>query len=140
MDLTEQEVRFLAHRTKLVNAWRYVGVVLLVGVAGFAGWLFWFAPLLANPFTVLTRLENSSIPPSTMALSTALLPIVFLTCIVLALAIVLFVFSAISNERKHLAIVQRMTGILISIPSTVTSTEEDTSQLKASTDAATPRR
>jgi hypothetical protein len=140
MYLTEQEVRFLAQRTRLVNAWRYVGVVLLVGLAGFAGWLFWFAPLLANPFTVLTRLENSSIPPSTMALSTAMLPIVFLTCIVLALAIVLFVFAAISNERKYLSIVQRTTGISISIPSTVTSIKEDTSQSRASADAATPRR
>jgi hypothetical protein len=110
MDLTEQEVRFLAHRTRLVNAWRYVGVVLLASLAGVVGWLFWFVPLLANPFSVLTLLKDASIPSSTMALSTAMLPIVFLICILLALAIVLFVFAAVSNERKYLSIVQRMTG------------------------------
>ena len=110
MDLSEQETRFLAKRTRLVNAWRYVGVVLLISLAGLGGFLFWFAPLLANPFTVLTRLSTDSIPPSTMALSSAMLPIMFLTCMLLALAIVLFAFAAISNERKYLAIVQRLTG------------------------------
>jgi hypothetical protein len=111
MDLAGKEVRFLVGRTRLANAWRYVGVLLLVSLVGLAGSLFWFAPLVANPSTVLTRLEGDAIPPSTMALSTALLPVVLLTCILLALGIVLFVFAAFSNERKYLSIVQRMTEI-----------------------------
>ncbi len=110
MDLSEQEVRFLANRTRLANAWCYVGVVLLFSVASLAGALFWFVPLLANPFTVLTRLQDDSIPQSTMALSTALLPIVVLTCLFLTMAIVLFIFAAFANERTYLSIVQKVAG------------------------------
>jgi len=138
MDLSEQEARFLENRTRLVNAWRYIGLVLLVSLAGLVGWLFWFVPLPANPFTVLTRLKGDSIPSSTMTLSTALLPIMFLTCAFLALVIVLFVYAAVANERKYLLIVQKMTGTSASIPTVVKSTRESTGQSNASAGAAKP--
>jgi len=112
MDLSEQEAQFLANRTKLANAWRYVGVVLLVSLASLAGWLFWYVPLLANPFLVLTRLQDDSIPQSTMALATALLPIMVLTCLFVTMVIVLFIFATFANERKYLSIVQKVTGDL----------------------------
>lgn len=108
MGLTEQEARFLAKRTGFLKAWPYVGAALLVGLAGFVGWLVWFAPLLANPFVVLSRLQDDAIAPSTMALSAALLPIVVLMCLFLAMAVVLLMFAAFANERKYQAIVQRM--------------------------------
>ncbi len=43
-----------------------------------------------------------------MAIATVLLPGVFLVCVLLAVAIVLFVFAAMSNERKYLMIVRRL--------------------------------
>lgn len=110
MDLTEQERRFLARRTRFLNSWRYVGSALLLVLAAFAGALFWFVPLLANPFAVLARLNGNSIPESSMALSTALLPVVVLICLFLAAAVVLLGFAAFSNERKYLAIIERVTG------------------------------
>lgn len=136
MDLSEQEMQFLANRARLVSTWRYVGIVLLVGLVGLGLVLFWFVPLLANPFTVMARLNGDSIPSSTMALSTALLPITFLTCMLLALAIVLFVFAAFSNERKYLAIVRKMTQ---STPGAIKSAQESTAQQDAPADAAEPR-
>lgn len=137
MDLSEQEMQFLANRARLVSTWRYVGIVLLVGLVGLGLVLFWFVPLLANPFMVMARLNGDSIPSSTMALSTALLPITFLTCMLLALAIVLFVFAAFSNERKYLAIVRKMTQ---STPGAIKSAQESTAQQDAPADAAEPRR
>lgn len=137
MDLSEQEMQFLANRARLVSTWRYVGIVLLVGLVGLGLALFWFVPLLANPFTVMARLNGDSIPSSTMALSTALLPITFLTCMLLALAIVLFVFAAFSNERKYLAIVRKMTQ---STPGAIKSAQESTAHQDAPADAAEPRR
>jgi len=110
MDLSDQERQFLAKRIRLVRAWKYVGVVLIVGLTGLWVSLFWFVPLLANPFEVMTRLNADSIPPSTMALSTALLPIIFLTCFLLALVIVLFTFASFSNERNYLVIIQKKNG------------------------------
>lgn len=136
MDLSEQEMQFLANRARLVSTWRYVGIVLLVGLVGLGLVLFWFVPLLANPFMVMARLNGDSIPSSTMALSTALLPITFLTCMLLALAIVLFVFAAFSNERKYLAIVRKMTQ---STPGAIKSAQESTAQQDAPADAAEPR-
>lgn len=136
MDLSEQEMQFLANRARLVSTWRYVGIVLLVGLVGLGLVLFWFVPLLANPFMVMARLNGDSIPSSTMALSTALLPITFLTCMLLALAIVLFVFAAFSNERKYLAIVRKMTQ---STPGAIKSAQESTAQEDAPADAAEPR-
>jgi hypothetical protein len=129
-------MQFLANRARLVSTWRYVGIVLLVGLVGLGLVLFWFVPLLANPFMVMARLNGDSIPSSTMALSTALLPITFLTCMLLALAIVLFVFAAFSNERKYLAIVRKMTQ---STPGAIKSAQESTAQEDAPADAAEPR-
>lgn len=111
MELSNREMRFLANRAKLINAWRYVGTILLVGLIGVSAWLFWFSPLLCNPFAVLSRLNNDAMPVSTMALSAVLLPVMFLTCVVLALAILLLAFAAFANERKYLTVISKMAGL-----------------------------
>jgi hypothetical protein len=108
MYLSEDEARFVAKRSRLVKAWRPLGVLLLIGVSALAGWLFWSVPLLANPFAVLDRLQADAIPAANMALATVMLPVVFLVCVLLAVAIVLLVFAAMSNERKYLTIVRRL--------------------------------
>lgn len=107
MDLSDQEKRFLGKRIRLVRAWKYVGVVLIVGLTGLWVSIFWFVPFLANPFEVMARLNADSIPQSIMVLSTAVLPVIVLTCFLLVLAMVLLTFAAISNERKYLAIIQK---------------------------------
>jgi hypothetical protein len=112
MQLSDDEARFLAKRTRFVKTWRGVGVVLLILLSVLTGWLFWFVPLLANPFSVLSRLQEDSVPVSTMALATALLPIVSLFCLLMAFVIVLFVFVVISNEKSYLAIVRRLAAHL----------------------------
>jgi hypothetical protein len=123
MELSNEEMYFLAKRARLVKAWRYVGTVLLVGVIGISAWLFRFRPLLADPFTVLARLNNDSIPASTMALSAALLPIMFLICMVLALAILLFTFAAFANEKKYLSVIRKMAGISAATPAETESAQ-----------------
>ena len=67
-------------------------------------------PLLANPVIVLSRLEDDSIPVSTMALSAAMVPILVLLCLLLTLALVLFAFVAFAHERRYLAIIERSTA------------------------------
>ncbi len=65
--------------------------------------------MLINPWAVLSRLEADSLPDSTITMMAALLPVVMLTCVVvLAAALVLF-SVAFSNERKHIAIIHRLT-------------------------------
>ncbi len=108
MPLSADETRFLKKRSRLVNAWRPVGAVLLVVVGGLAGGLFWFVPLLANPFAVADRLAGQAVAESSMVVATMLLPVVVLFCLLLAAAVVLLVFAAVANERKYLAIVERL--------------------------------
>ncbi|MFO7665716.1 MAG: hypothetical protein R6V76_03775 [Desulfobacterales bacterium] len=106
MQLSYEDQRFLVKRIRLVQTWRYVGAILLAMLVGLGMWLFLSKPLLANPFVVVTRLKSDAIPEATMVLMAAMLPVVVLTCIALAVAVVLFAFAAFSNEKKYLQIIQ----------------------------------
>jgi len=108
MQITDKERRFLAKRAKLVRAWPLIGSVLLCLVIGLGVWLFLFRPFLANPFLVFSRLNSHSIGASDLALMAAMLPIMVLMCIVLAIAIVLFAFVALRNEKRHMAVIRRL--------------------------------
>ena len=108
MELTDKERRFVAKRTKFVQAWPLVGGVLLCLVLGLGVWLFLSKPLLANPFVVLSKLNSGSIPASTLTLMAVLLPVSVLMCLILAIAVVLFCFAAFANEKKYIQMIHRM--------------------------------
>lgn len=110
MEMTTDEMRFLTRRRRLVRTWPLVGAVLLCLITGLAAWLFLTRPLLANPFTVISMLKGNSIPASTLALMAGLLPIAVLTCMILVLVMVLFAFASFVNEKKYLAMIQRIVG------------------------------
>ena len=95
----------------LVKTWRYVGAMLLAMAIGLGMWLFLSEPLLANPFVALSQLSTGSVPVSTMVLMAGFLPVAVLMCMVLTIAIVLFVFAAFSNEKKYLAIIAKTAGV-----------------------------
>lgn len=108
MEITNEEMRFVTKRRRFVKAWPLVGTILISLAIGLGVWLFLSKPLLANPFTVLSKLKSGSIPHSTLVLMAGILPIVVLMCIALVITIVLFVFASFNNERKYLAMVQRI--------------------------------
>lgn len=110
MKLTEQETAFVERRARLLRSWPIVGSICVVSVLGFTAWLWITRPLLVNPWMAMSRLETSAIPDSTATLLAAMLPVVFLSCIFVLLALIAFVFVAFSNERKHLAIIGRLGG------------------------------
>lgn len=139
MELSNEDRQFLVKRTRLVRAWPTVGTILLLFVIGLGIWLFWSKPLLANPFLVLARLKNDSVPASTLTLMAGLLPVVFTMCIVLAVSIVLFAFAGFANEKKYLAIIRAVTE---TAPTLERSEPQQTSVSRqaASGDKAKPRR
>jgi uncharacterized membrane protein (UPF0182 family) len=108
MQITDKERLFLAKRAKLVQAWPLIGSVLLCLVIGLGVWLILFRPFLANPFVVFSQLNTHSIGASDLALMAAILPIMVLMCIALTIAIVLFAFVALKNEKRHMAVIQRL--------------------------------
>jgi len=107
MQLRDEEQRFIRKRSRLLEAWRYVGVILLIVLLGLGIWLFLSKPMLGNPFAVMSRLQSGSISQSTLFLMAGMLPIVVLMCIGLSVAVVLSAYAAFSNEKKYISIIQR---------------------------------
>ncbi len=106
--LTEKDQEFLARRSKFIRTWPFVGGTLVCLLMGLGIWLFLFRPLLANPFFVLSGLKSQSIVASNLSLMAGLLPVVVLMCLVLTLIILIFAFVAFANEKRHMAVIQRL--------------------------------
>jgi hypothetical protein len=108
MPLTAQDRQLLKRRKTLVGAWPIAGTVLLIGPGGFAAWLCWTQPLLVNPDAVLARLDDGFLPASTLSLMAVFLPIAVWMCVVLGAAVILVAFGAVANEKRHMAIIEKL--------------------------------
>ncbi|GMU93159.1 MAG: hypothetical protein AMXMBFR4_22170 [Candidatus Hydrogenedentota bacterium] len=109
MQLLDGERTFLERRRRFARSWRYVGVSLLLLVAGMGCWLYFYHPLLANPVFVARELRRGGIEQKTLELMAAILPIAIIVIVVLCGVFVLLAFAAFSNEVKYLAIISRET-------------------------------
>jgi len=108
--LTEQETAFLARRARRIGIWPPVGATVLLGLAAFCGWLVWKQPLLIDAPGVWARLEQQAISSSTLLTMAAMLPVVVGLCLLLAAAFIVFMFVGLSNEKKLIAMIRRLTG------------------------------
>ena len=108
LKLTEKETEFLERRTRFNRNWPIFGAIAVLLVLGFTIWLSISRSLLINAWAVLSRLENGSIPDSTIAILAAMLPVVFIGCILVLIALIAFSFAAISNERRYLKLIYRL--------------------------------
>ena len=109
-NLTAEQQAFLAKRARLIGKWRYVGAAMLLLIFGFTVYLLVSTPLLINPFEVISRLEDDSLPQSTIVILAAMLPVMFGALLVVLLAIVLVMYAAIANEKKYAAIIEALRG------------------------------
>ena len=107
MKVSQREQRFLQRRRQLLRAWSIAGPLLLVVLIVLCVWLFLAFPLMFNPFEVVTRLEAGSLQPATLQLMALFLPLAMLMLLFIVLVILLLVFSALANDRKYLAIIDR---------------------------------
>lgn len=108
MILTVQERFFIEKRRRLTRLWPVVSGALLIAILSFVGWLFWVNPLLVNPWAVIARLQAHSLPESTLSVMAFMLPVAMLLCIAILCILLLLAFLAVSNERRHLAIIDRL--------------------------------
>lgn len=108
MSLTDQEQKFVDGRKRLLRLWPAVGSLLLILIALLAGWLYWRNPLLVNPWVVMSRLEEGSISNAMLILMAGILPIMALMSLILVALLVVSLFAAFGNERRHLAIIDRL--------------------------------
>lgn len=102
--------RFIAKRRSLLKAWRYVGPLLLVLIAGLATYLYLKTPLMINPFALVTAIEAGAIEDSTLQLMAVFVPLLFLVVCFLLVVLVVLMYAAFANEKKYLAILDRLPG------------------------------
>ena len=74
-------------------------------IVGFWVYLFFRHSLLVNPYRVVNMLEKGSLPSTTLALLAAIGSLSFLTCGVLCVILILFLFAGMSNERRLIEII-----------------------------------
>jgi hypothetical protein len=110
VELTAEEEAFVEKRAKFAHSWPFVGSVMLAVVLGFGAWLWFSNPLLINPWAVLSGLDSDSIEATTITLMAGMLPLVMLTCLFLLVVALVLSFAAFANERRHIAIIRRLTA------------------------------
>lgn len=105
MALSARDVKFLEQRRTLNRHWRVAGWLLLAAIAAVLGFLFLSSPLLVAPWEVASRLRTGSITDPALQTMALMLPITFLGCFVLLVAVVCLQFGAAANERRLLDII-----------------------------------
>lgn len=106
--MDEQQQLFWERRNRLLNAWKFVGPLLLLSIVGLLLWFYLRNPLLVNPFEIATRLDNETLQQSTLVIMAVMLPIMFLACFVLLLAIIGLMYAAFFNEKKYRQIINKL--------------------------------
>jgi len=108
MSLSGKDAEFVAKRRQLISAWRYVGGLLSLVVAGLALYLWLRVPLLGNPIVTARRVEAGDIADTTLLLSVVMLPVVVVVLLVVVAALVAVTYRALAHERRYIAIIEKL--------------------------------
>jgi hypothetical protein len=108
--LTPEELTFVNQRSRLVKTWTYAGLGLMAVILGFAIWLNISTPYMINPWVVSSAVNAGIINQSTLNLMAVLLPYSMLATLMVLIICLLFFFIAFANERKHIAIIRKLTA------------------------------
>jgi len=103
--LEEKIEGFLNRRKKMLKWWDYLGPVLFLIVIGYVVFVYFKAPLLINPFEVLSRIQAGTIKGSTLEFMAAILPVVIIAICFVMIALVAIMYAASINEKKYLKII-----------------------------------
>lgn len=108
MNMTPKELAFLNRRRQLLRIWRITGPMLLLVLAVGAVLMFLNYPLMFNPYEAIDRFEAGTLDVSTLQLMALLLPVAMLMLFVMLLVVVLLAFAVMGNDKKYLAIIERL--------------------------------
>jgi hypothetical protein len=108
MELSDKQLKFIHRRRKLISFRKYVVLFLSILFVAFLGWMYHRAPLLVNPYEVMSRVESSSLDKNTMILMAGMLPIIVLLALFLLGALIIFFFIAMSNEARYIEIIDQI--------------------------------
>ena len=107
--MNQKQHQFIQKRKRLIEAWQWVGPLCLLSIFILSIWLYQTTPLLINPWEIISRLENDTIESSALSLMALMLPIIVLACFGLLIAIIIFVYAVMSNEKKYQQIINQLT-------------------------------
>jgi len=106
--MTPKELAFLNRRRQLLRIWRITGPLLLLVLAVGVVLMFLNYPLMFNPYEAIDRFEAGTLDVSTLQLMALLLPVAMLMLFVMLLVVVLLAFAVMGNDKKYLAIIERL--------------------------------
>lgn len=106
--LSAVDERFLDRRRTFVRLWPAVGTGMALLTVGFWGYLLLRRPLLANPFHLMHALERHAVSGATLVILALVGSLMVLVTGVLLLVFVALAFAAIANERRLLAMIDRL--------------------------------
>ncbi len=107
MYLNPTDQAFVDRRRRLLALWPYTGGGILAGLLGFTTWLWFFAPLMVNPWATVEALKSGSVEESTLYVMAVMLPILMLACLGAFVVMVGLFFAAFRNERRLIDILDR---------------------------------
>ena len=81
---------------------------MLLILLGGAAWLWFTTPFFINPWATIEALDQGALPPTTLHIMGAMLPVVVLSVLVLLITLLLIAFAAFSNERRLIRIIRRL--------------------------------
>jgi hypothetical protein len=106
--LAENDLAFLQMRRRFLRVWKIAGFSTLVFLAALFSWLYFKVSNLVNPFHVQRQIESNALTPSALKVMAVLMPLMVSLAFFLAVAIILFGFSAYANERRYLKIIDSL--------------------------------
>lgn len=108
MELSDKQLKFI-HRRRMLIGYRNYFVVFLSSIfAAFVVWMYYRAPLLVNPYEVISKVENSTLDRNTMILMAGMLPIMVLIALSLLGFVIILLFIAMSNEARYIEIIDQI--------------------------------
>ncbi|MDY6951370.1 MAG: hypothetical protein SWE60_07660 [Thermodesulfobacteriota bacterium] len=81
---------------------------MLVVIIGLVVYLNVKAPLLMNPFEVVSRLDSGTLQQSSLEVMAVLLPIMSIVVCFLLVVCVALMYVGLSNEKKYLGMLEKM--------------------------------
>lgn len=110
MALSKDELAYLDRRRAAQRGARWLWTVLALVLIGSWVAIFYFVPVLANPFHVATAASGKAFPQETVMMLVLFVPVLVGLVFALALAMVAMTASAAKNERVLLDIIANLEG------------------------------
>jgi len=108
--LTEKESEFISQRESLLRLWPYVGALLLAGIAAYIAWCWLNRPYLISPVAVFEGIQEGTMDRSTIETLAVLCAVsMIITWSLLAIGVG-FAFAIFGTERRHIAIIRRLSS------------------------------